>query len=212
MNLTITRFVLPLVIVASSGCASTIGAIANRPITSDKLDEYNLDGTRKDINKLKTLSGDRRLVRVQRADQRPKPWHICAETQADAIAARGAQSTLTVSGQGAGTDQTTESLLLTNARSELSDVIRQLAWQICNAHLNGAYADEVNGYAQRLDKLQHDAMVVLLSRSEKPRLDLLAPAFQKNVSVTFTYPALVTPPPEPPAECKPTPDKPCPAK
>lgn len=188
--------------IGCSGCASTINALTNRPITSDLLDEYDRRGTPRELNKLKSVSGDRRLVRVQVYSPTPA-WTICAETQADAIAARGAQSALTVNNRGSAADQSTETLLLTNARSEVSDVVRQLGWQICNAHLNGAY--EAGGYARRLDKLQHDAMAVLLARS-KPEKPEGTPKAGTTAQPTLAPP--LTPLKE--APCVPTAERPCP--
>lgn len=178
-----------------SGCASTITALTNRPITSDHLDEPE------EANKLKTVSGDRRLVRVQKSEK--FGWQVCAETQADAIAARGGSTTLTINGKGSGTDEATETLLLTNSRSETSDVVRQLAWHICNNYMNGAYGSDPTAYALRMDKLQHDAMAVLMAKAEKPNHQLLAQPVSK-LTIGATFPELKPPSAEAPPAAKPS--------
>src|SRR4028118_1282400 len=90
---------LTVLALATGGCASTINALTNRPVTSDVLDEWK-NGRAQELNKLKTVSGDRRLVRVQAYNPTSANWTICAETQADAIAARGAQSGLSIDSRG----------------------------------------------------------------------------------------------------------------
>ncbi|QYU68764.1 hypothetical protein J4558_01025 [Leptolyngbya sp. 15MV] len=146
------------------------------------------------MNKLKTVSGDRRLVRVQKPSSSGAPaWMICAETQADAIASRSATTTANAAGRAATTDQVAEGLAVTNVRGEVSDVVRQLAWSICNANLNGAYGADPNGYARRMDKLQHDAMIVLAMRSASAD----DPTVRANINA-FISPILLVPvsPPE----------------
>ena len=140
-----------------SGCASMFTAVANRPITEDRL-ENELPG-----EKLKTLSGDRRLVRVDKYSQNLVT--ICAETQADAISARSAEGSLTVESRGGLTDKVGEALTSTYARTELSDIVRQLSWQICNAYMNALIDKDT--YAAQLKDIQTRAFDVLKARSEK---------------------------------------------
>ena len=202
--------------VATTGCASTLTAITNRPISSDHLDEFNRNGIRIDQNKLKTLSGDRRLLRVQFTDEQNSgrsllsdgtyntKWIICAETQADAIAARGGQSALTINAKGSGTDEYIESLTVTNVRSQISDVVRQLGWQVCNAFMNGALTKAE--YKSHLEELRKGAFLAL-------KVD--TPTAQNNVTAGTTQRATPQPDPtklpEAPAKpCKPKKDKPCP--
>ncbi|MBI1682492.1 hypothetical protein [Caulobacter hibisci] len=130
---------LPLLVLSvsalmTSGCAGTLYQVFNRPVTSDHLD------TDKGPNKLKTVSGDRRLVRAARvlgSNGEIKAYIICAETQADAISARSAKSDLSVKSGQALKEEYSELLSKTVERSEVSDVVRQLSWQICNAQMNG---------------------------------------------------------------------------
>jgi len=140
------------------GCAGTLGQLINRPITTDHLDEVG------EYNKLKTVSGDLRLVRVAVDVDRPYPpgfpyYDVCAETQADAIVTRNAGSALSIKTGQTLTDASSQGILLTNARSAVSDVVRHLGWHLCNARLN----NDLNEWQYRdaLLKLANDAMVVL---------------------------------------------------
>lgn len=140
------------------GCAGTLSQVMNPPITSDHLDEPD------ELNKLKTVSGDRRLVRVTafgHSDANPSfyKFRICAETQADAISARSAKSLLNAKLNQSLADEASETLTATYARTELSDVVRQLSWQFCNARENGDFTD--TDYKAALNKLAADSMEVL---------------------------------------------------
>jgi len=211
-----TKAMLLAVALGLTGCASTITAVTGRPITSDHLDEFSR-GQRIDLNKIKTLSGDRRLIRVQFTDERSSlnsihpdrtynsKWIMCAETQADAIAARGGQSALTVNAQGSGTDQYAETLMLTNARSQLSDVVRQLGWQVCNAFMNGALTRAE--YKQGLQTLITESLLVL-----KPvEAQVAESALKAGGTVEIKFPEVPKALPEAPAKpCKPKKGKTCP--
>ena len=149
-----------------SGCASLGNTLLNRPITSDHLEEAG------EGEKLKTISGDRRLVRVsllpgiKGTDQSRNIYRICAETQADAIASRTGASGATLAERGSFTDSMTEELILTNQRGQISDVVRQLAWNWCNAQMNGMLDKGV--YQQQMIELQNAAFEALKAPPEKP--------------------------------------------
>lgn len=151
---------LCLLCVALPGCAGTITAVSNMPITSDHLEQERPG------EKLKTVSGDRRLVRVNKyepAGAYQTPVVICAETQADAISARSGKGSLSVESRGSFTDEAGESLTMTYSRTELSDVVRQLSWQLCNAYMNRLVSPE--DYRERLASLQEKALEVLKIRA-----------------------------------------------
>jgi hypothetical protein len=164
-----------------SGCAGTITAVSNMPITSDHLEGEPFG------EKLKTVSGDRRLVRVYKSKQ----TLICAETQADAISARSGKGTLSIEARGSFSDEAGEALTATYARTELSDVVRQLSWQICNGRMNGSLTDEQ--YRAQMASLQEKTFEVLRDRA-------LASVPKPEQ------------PPKPQETCTPAKDKPCPAK
>jgi len=156
-----------LPIVAQTGCAGMLLQLTNPPITSDHLDKLS------DKSKLKTVSGDRRLVRVSALNEAESkysplesPFMICAETQADAISARSAKSAISAalkeSQSGSLTDEAAEALTLTYQRTELSDVVRQLSWQLCNARMNGDL--DRTQYQGELDKLVTGALEALKVR------------------------------------------------
>ena len=157
----------------AGGCAGMLNQVLDRPLTSDHLDEPG------EMSKLKTLSGDRRLVRVSanRVSKFPGKhgeelylYRICAETQADALAARSAESTTSVKssagvqGEAGLADKSATTLTKTYDRSEISDVYRQAAWQLCNAVENGDM--EATDYSTRLWELTKLAMDVLKVKAE----------------------------------------------
>jgi hypothetical protein len=86
-------------------------------------------------------------------------YKICAETQADAIVARGASGTITAADRAQVSDAATQQLLLTNARSSVPDVVRHLTWTLCNARMNDDIGKEL--YQGLLAKRLNDSMVVL---------------------------------------------------
>lgn len=129
--------ILCAICLALSGCASSVESWFGRTIRQDRFLSQDED------NKVVLVSGDYRVIRVMADRTSPvtpeggrEHYLICAETQADAIAARGASSTLKLSGEEAG-DAVTETLTLTTTRTAVSDLVRQLGWQLCNARLNG---------------------------------------------------------------------------
>jgi hypothetical protein len=185
------------------GCASTITAVANMPITSDHIVGEG--------EKLKSMSGDRRLVRVSPIvsrsrngeilyDENGKPridYRICAETQADAISARSASTKIDVTGRGAVADSTSEQLLLTYARTQTSDVIRQLSWQLCNAWVNRVL--DPDEYKEQLVSLQAGALAILAGipppSNSQPRT---SPTPGDRTSPPATAPQSSTAPPSTP--------------
>lgn len=137
LGVCVVAFATPL---ASCG---TLAQFTNPAISSDHLDE-----TPPELNKLKLVSGDRRLMRIvaqpKPRDQQPAngkgiefyDYLVCAETHADAISARSSTGNLAIRGQTV-SDTNVEALTKTVERSAVSDVVRQLGWQLCNARLNG---------------------------------------------------------------------------
>ena len=189
------RALIPLLLAPSlAGCASTINAIANMPITSDHIEGEG--------EKLKTLSGDRRLVRVSpeivtlASGETRTTYRICAETQADAISARSARTDVNITGRGSIADASYEQLLLTYARTETSDVVRQLSWQLCNAWVNQAISPQQ--YREQLFALQSQAMEVLAARA-------------RPTPPPPPTPGATTPPPGAGDHAAATADSPCPA-
>jgi hypothetical protein len=166
------------------------------------------------------LSGDRRLIRVQFTDERDSSrailadgtfnskWVICAETQADAIAARGGQSALTINDRGSATDEYIEALTVTNVRTQLSDVVRQLGWQVCNAFMNGALTKKE--YGDHLQKLREGALLALKPKGdESPNASEAAKPGEGNAAKPT--PNVVTLPEAPKTPCKAKKGKTCPA-
>ncbi|WP_039391147.1 hypothetical protein [Novosphingobium sp. MBES04] len=62
---------------------------------------------------------------------------ICAETQADAVSGRSTKSDFSIEDKGALNDSISEALTQTNTRQEMSDIVRQLSWHVCNSRANG---------------------------------------------------------------------------
>lgn len=148
---------------AASGCASTIQSVTDRAIMSDGL-EADEDGS-----KIKSMSGDRRLIRVVNSQYKaqiiPQPNNlpatsrvvgqhlVCAETHADAISIRTSKGSIT----GAATlpvtganDEIGGSLEKVFDRTAEADLFRQAAWQLCNSYANGVltraeYANSLTG-------------------------------------------------------------------
>jgi len=121
-------------------------------------------------------------------------YDVCAETQADAITARGSSSTVSVVERGSVSDASTQSLLLTNQRSVVSDVVRQLSWQLCNARLNDDF--DSTQYREALLELQRSTMVVLQQialSGEKTALPLNQAPVTVNVQTTTTPPPAAPP-------------------
>ena len=158
------RAFAPLVLgcFALTGCASLIGSITDRPITSDNLQKPPMA-------KLKSMSGDRRLLRIE--GDAPDQYHyiVCAETQADAIASRSVNSGIT--GKYTGgieavvTDAVTQSLMQTYKRTGRSDLFRQASWQLCNSYANQVI--DADDYKNELFKLI-DAAALRVGEPDTP--------------------------------------------
>ena len=196
-----------------AGCAG-ISQLVYGPITSDRLDEPT------EMSKLKSVSGDYRLVRTTagaprndgpdliapgRRGMKGPYYHykICAETQADAIIARGASSALVVGEKQSLNDAATQAALLTNQRSAVSDVVRHLTWTLCNARMNGDITEPQ--YQAALLKLQNDAMVVLQQIALGPNsavLPLQSSIEVKTVMATVAPAAATAPPANAPQPAK----------
>lgn len=141
--------ILPIVFCA--GCSHISELVDNPTIEHDTI---------RTNGEILSISGDRRVVRGHKTSNRVM---ICAETQADAISGRSQNSTIQAVGRGAISDSIDERLSLTYARTELSDVVRQLSFQLCNANLNGTLNDL--SYQVAMLDLQDQAMRALLYRS-----------------------------------------------
>lgn len=163
-----------------TGCA-TVSELVDDPSVEHSV--VKRPGSDETGHVLMTLREDNRLIR--RTVTASGTLKICAETQADAISARSARSGLEVTGQGSVEDEITRRLTLTYARTQVSDVVRQLAWQLCNANLNGQIGNEF--YQSSLRSLQDQAMAVLASepKTEAAALDKMkALADQAEVAAT----------------------------
>jgi hypothetical protein len=139
-----------------SACAGTLGQVLDPAISSDHLDEPN------EPNKLKSMIGDRRLIRTHRVGTTLNPtdtYEVCAETQADAIRTRSPSSTFSITDRGALTDSYTETLTQTVQRQVVSDVVRHLHWNTCNARLNGWITSDQ--YYQELIAIRAAAFLAL---------------------------------------------------
>jgi hypothetical protein len=176
-----SMFLRSMACVALTGCASTITAVADRPVTSDK---YVFA---KDSNKTQKVSGDRRFVRIyQKLDfetdgegnvlydkdkkQIPsKPWFICIEPHADAIGSKGASSAFAIADRGSMTDAVKTALLQTFERTQAADIVRRLPYVACEAFLNSPMepSDKVS-YQKRIDRIIDGSLEFLTLLKDKP--------------------------------------------
>lgn len=148
--------------VALSGCAGTMGYVFDPAISSDKLDEVGED------NKLKSMKGDRRLIRTHRVSTREVPtatYEVCAETHADAIGARSGSTKLSIVDRGSLDDALAEVLTKTVERSVVSDTVRQLHWHTCNAKLNRWLTR--TEYRSEVQKIREGALLALMPAPPK---------------------------------------------
>lgn len=145
-----------------SGCASLLEIVDNQSIETSHM---ALEDQPSDA-RIVTIDGARRLVR---SDYDGKNWVICAETQADALSARRSKVDLALEGRGTLGDEISEALTTTYTRTELSDAIRQLSWQICNSKANG-YIGDVEG---PMKTLISESMLVLQLRANTDTAALL---------------------------------------
>lgn len=163
------KVLVGIVWLSLSGCAHFWQVVDNQSIETDSIDEAG--------HRVQSISGDRRLVRTTASPTKDAKYlklQICAETQADAITQRSEDAALSITGKGSVTDSIDERLTLTYARTELSDVVRQLSWQLCNANMNGTIGDI--HFANLMADLQDRAMTVMMLRAgmdQKAALDAL---------------------------------------
>lgn len=120
----------------TGGCTHVFDIIDNQDIETSHL---RLDHARPVDTRMVTIDGARRLIRSRYADQ---SWTVCAETQADAISSRTARTDMDLTGRGTLSDTVAQALTTTYTRTELSDAVRQLAWQVCNNRANGYLTNE----------------------------------------------------------------------
>lgn len=143
-----------------SGCAAMTQAVTDRGIMSDDLRSEG------NWNKLKSMTGDRRLVRVVRVanDANGKPlddgsYIICGEPFAGAIIARGASSGLTVTQYGSATDAVSQTAEAVDQRSDIVRFYEDAKFDWCMARASG----DVNrtDYIHHLKELQLKALEAL---------------------------------------------------
>jgi hypothetical protein len=127
------RVCMVLFIFTLTSCAGGMTSIFDRSVV--EVESQNFTSL--------AMPGERRIA-VFRENQ------FCAEALPDVArsvdASSSAELAATIVEQGEGSvsyqDAFATALLLTNQRTEASDLIRQLGWQICQAHLNGAITGE----------------------------------------------------------------------
>lgn len=147
----------------ASGCSSTIQSLTDRSITSDHFD-------RSEGNKLKTQSGDRRLVRVRllerSTDKKTEKWIVCAEPFAGAIIARGAESSVTITNSGDGKDKVSQVATAVDTRADVVRLRQDAAHAWCMLRADGFIGDkEYTDYLKNLDTMAFDAMAGKVSRA-----------------------------------------------
>lgn len=155
-----------------AGCASTFASITDRTITSD---HFNKPG---DENKMKSMSGDRRLIRVVKLKgARPAPehyWMVCPEPFAGAIIARGASSALTVAERGNGSDSTSQAATVVDVRADVVRLYQDATHRWCMVRAQGDIDDDV--YVARLRELDGFAFDALAGKVAQQRADAVAKA------------------------------------
>lgn len=155
MDVWIRLSALGLAAMQLGGCASYLNAIFTRSVSSEKM----LD------SKLLTMTGERRVaIAVPRGGESV----LCAESLPDAAQAAGGRTGLQLKGSGTAgrslgfEDESQTALLQTFTRTETSDVIRQLGWQVCNAYAVGAI--DKRAYGKLLTKITEGAIEVMKRR------------------------------------------------
>lgn len=158
-----SKFYAVLVLLILPGCATLSELVDDPSVETNRISRTSTD------HLIFSMREDNRIIRTELAeDGRLK---VCAETQADAISARSSKSGLEIVGKGAVDDAIERQLTLTYARTELSDVVRQLAWNLCNANLNNQLSDPA--YASAILFLQEGVMAVLAHRTSADNAQLL---------------------------------------
>lgn len=136
-----------------TGCASGFSAITDRAVVENEVQNFTT----------LAMPADRRIA-VFHQDR------FCAEALPDIGRSIDAASSgklaleLAEKGKGSGefTDAFKTALLLAYQRTQTSDVIRQLGWQVCQAHLTGGLTDPA--YRELL-RILIDRSFELLSKS-----------------------------------------------
>ena len=144
-----------------AGCASTISAVTNRSIAAHDFKE----------GRIFSMTGERRLamaVAKMKKDD-PKRVVMCAESLPEVAAAVAASSSASASlvnqGSGALSDAFQTQLLQTFTRTEISEVLRQLSWQLCQAWAQGALTDDE--YKAELNRLVTAGIDVMKVRADQ---------------------------------------------
>lgn len=179
MELAVRSGMLVMTCILLNGCASTINSIFERSVSSEPIDR----------GQFLTMTGERRVAVV--FDPR-QPYMVCAESLPDAARAAGARSAAdvdlgTAGGQARGAlgfdDQFVTALVQTNTRSEVSDVVRHLAFQACSAYANRGISPAE--YGAMLRQIISGANAAMLARANQP----IAPA-GGTVQVNMGQPVL----------------------
>jgi hypothetical protein len=175
------KFASVLILLALSGCASTISAVTNRSIAAHEFRP----------GRIFSMTGERRLaMTVQREDGRVV---MCAESLPEVAAAVAASSSASASlvnqGSGALSDAFQTQLLQTFTRTEISEVLRQVSWQLCQAWAQGALQDDE--YQAELHRLVTAGIDVMKARAAQ-QIQAAPSAGQRTTVVTV--PAGVTAP------------------
>ena len=134
---------LPLIILSS--CATTQTSFFDRSVIEDKVGKTDNFGTL-------ALTGERRLA-IFRGET------ICAEALPDVAVSRESESKVSAelkdiasaSGTFTNDERYKTALEVLYKRTEKSDLIRQIGWQLCQAHMNNA-----------LDKGQYAEMLTVM--------------------------------------------------
>ena len=169
------------VLLSLSGCASTISAVTNRSIAAHDFRE----------GRIFSMTGERRLaMTVRTKDGRVV---LCAESLPEVAAAVAASSSASASlvnrGSGALSDAFQTQLLQTFTRTEISEVMRQLSWQLCQAWAQGGLDHPV--YSVQLRRLITAGIKVMEARAAQEIK--VAPAAGEKTSVVAAGPPATAP-------------------
>ena len=134
------KCVIGVTAVMLSACSAPMSSVFNRSVVEDEAKHHTA----------LALTGERRLAVFVDQD---KQGRFCAEalpdtaSSVDAASKAALEITATAatgdsgSGEGSFDDSFRTALLLTNQRTENSDIIRQLGWLVCQAYLNEGIKD-----------------------------------------------------------------------
>lgn len=175
------KFASVFLLAALPGCASTISAVTNRSIAAHEFTS----------GRIFSMTGERRLAMT--VTMRDSRVVMCAESLPEVAAAVAASSSASASlvnrGSAALSDAFQTQLLQTFTRTEISEVLRQLSWQLCQAWAQGALDD--NEYQAELNRLVTAGIDVMKTRAAQP-VATVPPAGQRTTVVAV--PAAVTAP------------------